>query len=140
MRLHRRRQRGSHAVEFALTAPLFIYLLFALMDYSWYHVHRALAEYITMRGCREGAFYHPDDPSVPPNTAAELAIYAGIEQWWPNCRALSSCDVVTEVGLQGPYQAVSCDVTVQMSPLSGLIVQLPDEIRVRTVMLLEVQE
>jgi len=51
-RRHRHAERGATAVEFALVAPVFFLLIFAILEFGWYFFVEHTIQYATREGTR----------------------------------------------------------------------------------------
>src|SRR6476619_3535339 len=49
-----RRRRGANAIEFALTLPLFLFIVFATLDYGYLFAMQAMLDDAVVLSCREG--------------------------------------------------------------------------------------
>ena len=67
----RRQRSGNNAVEFALIMPVFILLVFGMMEYGWAFFMRTGVINSVRAGCRTAVVTHPDDD---PAAVAEEAI------------------------------------------------------------------
>jgi hypothetical protein len=130
-----RHLRGANAIEFALTAPIFLLLLFGLLDYGWLFMNKALADVAVARGCRSGAIVDPHAGS--PQTAALDSMSGWVSLVnSENCKLNEWCQV--QISGEVPTKRLSCTVTYPIAPLVGLG-PFPQEVHSRTVTRLEWQ-
>jgi len=127
--------RGGNAIEFALTAPILLLLLSALLDYGWLFMNKALADLAVARGCRSGAIV---DPHVGDPQTAALEVMSG---WLAlggtqNCAQNQWCQV--QVSGQIPTKRLACAVSYPVAPLVGFG-PFPEGVHSRTVTRLEWQ-
>ncbi len=54
-----RERRGNNVVEFALTMPIFIGMMFVIIDFGWYFSNRAILDIAVHAGCREASMVDP---------------------------------------------------------------------------------
>jgi hypothetical protein len=65
-------RRGANAVEFGLTIPVFLAILFGGLEYGWYFANQAMLDSALGRGCSLGALVDPTlDPCAPKLEAHE---------------------------------------------------------------------
>jgi Flp pilus assembly protein TadG len=113
----KRERRGSNTVEFALTLPIFIGLVFVLIDFGWYFANKAILDIAVHSGCREGALVDPQSGAFM--SAAETEI-TNIVSIMP--QACSPCDIrVSSIGTV-PSRSVVCEVSTTFQPLVGFSV------------------
>ena len=107
-------RRGGNAVEFALTLPIFLFMMMAVFDYGYLMMSKALLDAAIMEGTREGAI---TDPNVTPNIngvaetrADEIAdILCG------------SCSFTCTNNGTPPLREITCTGTWPITPLVGLV-------------------
>jgi len=61
----RRRSRGQGLVEFAVSVPVFVLLLFGMLEFGFAFSHNLTLEYATREGARVGAALGPGTTNVP---------------------------------------------------------------------------
>lgn len=88
-----RRQRGASAVEFAVIAPLFIALLFAIVEFGMILYTKGMITHASREGARYGVVY-----CNPRRTVAE--IQAVVQNYLNQCN-LTSTATVTVNGAGG---------------------------------------
>lgn len=106
---------ATTVVEFALTMPLFVVLISAIIELSWYFHERFVLREAVRAGCMEGARVHPDGLF---QSTAQDAILAGLDGRL--FRELPATLNITTSG-ETPYQVLHCDMIVSYSSLMGLV-------------------
>ena len=61
----RRRSRGQSLVEFSVSVPVFVMLLFGMLEFGFAFSHNLTLEYSTREGARTGAALGPGTTNVP---------------------------------------------------------------------------
>ena len=61
----RSRSRGQSLVEFSVSVPVFVMLLFGMLEFGFAFSHNLTLEYSTREGARTGAALGPGTPNVP---------------------------------------------------------------------------
>jgi Flp pilus assembly protein TadG len=74
VRAKRLRQSGGAAVEFALVMPIFIGVLFGMIDYGWYFYQKFTLAAAIREGVRLGATYRYAPAATPPSDPAGQAV------------------------------------------------------------------
>jgi Flp pilus assembly protein TadG len=59
-RISRRREHGGAAVEFALVLPIFVAIMFGMVDYGWYFYQKFSFASAIREGVRYGALFRDD--------------------------------------------------------------------------------
>ena len=93
MRSTGRSQKGASVVEFAIMAPLFIALLFAIVEFGMILYTKSMLAHASREGARFGVVY-----SVPRRTAGEIQ---GVVQNFLDRCDLTSTAAVTVYGAGG---------------------------------------
>ncbi len=111
--------RGAAAVEFALTLPLFLVLVFAILEYGWVMVSQHSLESAARAGCRAGAVVPPGSGSAadPSIDTAQTVIDSRIG---PSCEQVV-CEVTVTIDGDRPDQMLTCDLSRNYPPLIGLL-------------------
>lgn len=142
-----RARRGGNAIEIALTLPVFLLVLFALMDYAWFFYHEAMSIEITRQGCRVGSVTPNVDSSTLDSVAGTTSPSAVAAVDYIEANLISSGLVttvatttsanqgfvgvsayVTDVGGVGYPDTISCDTFYTFVPLVGFLPVLPSEV------------
>lgn len=115
----RKSRRGSNAIEFALTAPFFFYIVMGIVDYGYLFASQAGLDNAVSMGCREGAMM--DGVTGPsPVAMAQTEITNRSAMFCP-----SGCSVQvfnrTTGAYASPNKTLECRITRNMSPLVGLV-------------------
>ena len=72
----RDRSRGQSLVEFAISVPVFVLLLFGMLEFGFAFSHNLTLEYATREGARTGAALGPGTPNIPCANVDEQIIAA----------------------------------------------------------------
>lgn len=88
-------QRGAAAVEFALLAPLFVAVLFAIVEFGLIIYTKSMLAQATREGARFGVVY-----TTPRRTAAD--IQAVVQTYLNQCGFTSSATVTTAAATMFP--------------------------------------
>ncbi len=119
-----RARRGATALELGLTLPVFLALLFALLDVSWWLWQQTNLDHAARAGCRAASRVDagPDGAALGElQAAAGTAVEATLTAARAPCEGACSVDVVLEG--DAPVRAVTCTVTRTLEPLVGLAVR-----------------
>jgi Flp pilus assembly protein TadG len=138
-RAKRDRENGAAAVEFALVLPIFLAVLFGMIDYSWYYYQRFALAAAVRDGVRNGVTVALISD---PWTTAKTQVIADMNM---SGSALSVGNVITwgptvgKIGGSFPNQYLNFSVTMSYTPLVGFIPFLPTQMSYQMSMFLEVQ-
>ena len=91
-----RSRRGANAIEFALTAPVLIFLILGIMDYGWFFLNRILLESSTARVAYVGSIVIGDEAM----TQGDIALMQG-QSTWDNFNIPGDPTFTTEVQVVG---------------------------------------
>lgn len=117
-----RTRGGAAALEFALTLPAFLLLLFAIMDYGWLFYHRAALDSAANTGCRAGSLIDPgieEADMAAVQDEANSSTQAALEGLGIPCGA--DCSVAVEVFGVNPARSIRCTVQLGYDPLVGAV-------------------
>jgi Flp pilus assembly protein TadG len=79
-------RRGSNAVEFALVLPVFVVMIFGMMEFSWVFFQPTTVVQAVRNGCRAGAIVHPDgDERGAPADVAQDSIEGHLSDLGIDC-------------------------------------------------------
>ena len=139
-RAPRSRQRGGAAVEFALIIPIFLAVLFGIIDYGWYFYQRYALVAAVRDGIRWGV------TSATPSSSA-----------WLNAKARATTDLsatgspintasitwlpqspTSPISGISPTEVLTFGASLAFKPLVGFV-PLPTTVKYQMVMLLETQ-
>jgi len=127
-----RSKRGNHAIEVALTLPIFLMVLAGLFDSGWYFYSAGMVEMAVNRGCLRAALVDP--ALAEPGPTSQL----GMNQWLQYLgRTCEDAECTVALTGERPSQFYTCNVRVDYEPLWGLMAAGPLE-RTATV-LVEIQ-
>lgn len=116
-----RHRRGANAIEFAMTFPLFIFVLAGMIDGGWLVMQQSAYDSAAHLGCRDGS---TQDPGLLNVAIATVRTYAGnrallhLAEYGGDC---NSCTVVVDSLYAKPSQSLRCTVTGQYQPLFGVL-------------------
>jgi len=130
----RGRLRGANPIEFALTLPMFVAITFALLDYGWFFMNKAVADVAVARGCRAGAIIDPLDGD--PATVALIEMAGWSQFIVADCQLHEWC-LIRDVGTV-PTRRLECEMDAPYQPLIGLF-PTPDTVHAYNVTRLESQ-
>lgn len=125
-------RRGTNMVEFALTLPIFLFILFGLFDYGWFFLNKAMADIAVTRGCRAGAI--TDTLDGDPAEEAEEVMVDWMDLVVDGCQGGCSAAVSGDV----PTRIIQCTVVVPHAAMVGLM-PVPEVVRSETIARLEWQ-
>ena len=129
-------RRGASAIEFALTLPLVLAVVSAVLDYGWYLTQAANVLAAVREGARYGVTVDQDDG---PETAAVNQTEAALAALGVQCGgAAGDCTVDASVGQTGTLDSLTVSVEVGYIPLMGLV-PTPEHLRGALTMALEDQ-
>ena len=137
----RRHRRGSNAVEFALILPVFVAMVFGMMEFSWVFFQRTTVVHAVRNGCRAGATVHPDgDDRGSPAAVAESSISTYLADLGIDCDGNTSCSFdIQQVGAT-PTESLDCSFNMAWEPLLGIdLVPHPEQLTARSIMQFELQ-
>lgn len=134
-----RSRRGANAIEFALTLPVFVTVIFASVEYGWYFFEQAVVVEATRAGCRMGSVRHPDDPTEPADDVARDEMLDRLRAEWPSCSGSGDCEVDVAYTRDAGSDLLVCEARVAHQALTGLLPTVPTELASRTVLMLEQQ-
>lgn len=124
-----RLRRGANAIEFALTLPLFLFILFGLIEYGYLFAMQAGLDSAVALSCRTGAMVDPDNGSPVTDAEADFSKRGAIF-----CDGGGACSYAASDLQEGAYavpnRTLKCEGTRTMTELTGL---LPDEIYPKTI-------
>lgn len=130
----RRHRLGSVAVEFALTLPLLLVLLAAVIDYGWYFFVQGAVLNAAKDAVRMGVVAHQ---SEPPGPLAELVMNDVLIDAGLPCDGV--CTVTAAIVTMEGYRLLEVEVARPFDPIVGLV-PTPANNAVAYRMLLEEQD
>jgi hypothetical protein len=116
-RYPRHGRRGATAVEFALTLPVFLMLVFGLIDFSLYFAGQAMLDSLTGASCESGAELDPLFFNVKEQT--QLTIENGLVALPLLTCSGGGCAVGVEFDGVAPAQVLVCQTTVEFQGVTG---------------------
>jgi len=130
------RRRGGTAIEFALTLPVFLTLIFGMIDYGLYFAGQATLDSVTGANCRSGAELDPMIFDVPTETENNLETVLNTLPLI-TC-AGGGCSVSAQLDGTAPAQLLFCEATAGFQSLTGFT-PVPQSIRSTSVQRMEWQ-
>jgi Flp pilus assembly protein TadG len=148
----RRTRRGGNAIEFALTMPLFVMLIFSCIEFGYFFFITSLIEDATRQGCRIGSTVSmeasPDSVSTA-QSSIESLLETKLGQ---PCTGENQCTVVVsvlsfeegstdtppELSIEDNY--LQCQTAAPFSPAIGFLSMLPSTINTGLLYRLEYQD
>ena len=134
--LANRSRRGATVVEFALTLPVFLALVFALIDFSLYFAGQAMLDSLTGSTCESGAELDPLFADVKEDTT--LAIEGGISTLPFLSCASGTCEISVQLDGVAPAQVLYCSTVVPFQGITGFT-PLPERLTSSSVQRMEWQ-
>lgn len=118
-RLLRRARRGSNLIEFALILPIFVFLMVAIMDFSWFFYIRSTVVNAVRDGCRAGAVISPTEN---PTAVAEAEMRDFLANWGSDCNnAGTNCVFNISSSGSSPEERLNCSIEIGFTPLVGIV-------------------
>jgi Flp pilus assembly protein TadG len=74
--MHRARERGAAAVEFALVLPILLFIVLGAIDWGHYFMVEQIAVNAAREGARVGSLHAPEAPDAPMLADAETTASA----------------------------------------------------------------
>jgi Flp pilus assembly protein TadG len=135
-RITRRSQHGGAAVEFALVLPVFVAVLFGMIDYGWYFYQKFTLTAAIREGVRFGATFKEGGTSGEPEDKAlqeskdrcDMGSVPSTAVTWT--KGYDSVAPTRKVWVEGQYT---------FKPLVGLVPMPNSAMKYRMTMLLEQQ-
>ena len=128
-------RRGAAAVEFALTMPVLLVIIFGVLDYSWYIKQATDVVRATREGLRVGVTVAVD---AGPDVAAEAQVATVLSGYGMACDGSLDCEIEASTTTVEGLNAVSLEVRVPYVPLIGMV-PTPEFMATRLTMALEDQ-
>jgi Flp pilus assembly protein TadG len=137
--MRRQARVGAHAIEFALTIPLFVVLVAAIFEFGWMFFMRSTVIHAVRDGCRAGAVIPPDEVPSPAEVAqARMTDFLG--GYSIDCRgAEERCGISVTTSGVSPYETMDCTLDIAYEPIIGLVPH-PDRLSARSVIMFEIQQ
>ena len=144
-----RRKRGGNAIEFALTLPMFTFIMMGVLEYGYYFYMTALVEDATRTGCRIGSTV---DPSTGDSaaTVASTSINDRLNAYGIPCTG--GCTLTTGIVVYGsgaidtpeelrvPENYVTCNTNFPYTQLVGMMNLFPNQVESQMVIRMEFQD
>ena len=134
----RRCRTGSNAIEFALTVPLFVLIVTAIMEFGWMFFVRSTVIHAVRDGCRAGAVI-PFGEVPSPSDVAQERMMDFLGGYSIDCRGSEErCGISVTTSGASPYETMNCSLDIAYQPLVGMI-PAPDRLGARSVVMYEIQ-
>jgi len=114
----RRVRRGNAAVEFALTLPLLLAIVSAILDYGWYLTQSGNVMQAVREGARLGATIDQEDG--PDSEAIDHAT-ASLRALGVPCDTATACNVEATILTVGGLDAITVTAEISYEPLMGIV-------------------
>lgn len=114
--------RGSFALEFALTLPVWFAMMVFLADAAWFVFHIETLDAAATDGCRAGALIDPgeeDQRLADVIAAARARMLATLETLGAG-EGCPSCTLTARTVGAPPRRSLVCVVTREVEPVAGL--------------------
>lgn len=135
-RLRRSRRRGAAAIEFALCFPIFIAILFGILEYGWIFYQQANVIAAVRSGVRFGVTQDPDTQTSY-LADAESTVRTSLAGLGIRPADLADADIIASVSPSASAtNLLSVACTVPYTPVVGLI-PTPTQISYTMTMLME---
>jgi Flp pilus assembly protein TadG len=135
MTLRRRLRRGASAVEFALTLPVLILIISAIVDLTWF----LQQETSLLQGVREGVRVGASTTAEnDPLGTARLHTEDVLKTMGIDCASVD-CEITTTVDTSGALDLITLAAIVPYEAPFGLV-PTPEDLRASLTMALEDQE
>lgn len=118
-----RRRRGSNAIEFVLCLPIWLSIVFAIMEFGWLFFNQTALDAAANLGCRAGSLVDPgnNDENI---AAVQTRVLERMGQALLNKDGTECTDCVLTANTWGdpPGRSLRCEVSRPFDPLVGLYV------------------
>jgi hypothetical protein len=109
-------RRGSNAIEFAMTFPLFLVIVLALIDYGYIFATQAGLDSATSLACRKGAM---TDPALgSPASVASADLLTRSAMFCTGSCSMLVTDLQTGIYVP-PNRTLKCEITRTISSITG---------------------
>ena len=132
-------RRGSNLVEFALILPVFLTVIFGIIEFGWFFYQHTAVINGTRDGCREGALYRANDPINPADVVAANTIFNNLMAGGVDCATPGRCTIDCNPVGAGDTLSLQCDVQVQYTPIIGFVPVVPSSHNTTSVNILELR-
>lgn len=121
--------------------PVFVVMIFGMMEFSWVFFQPTTVVHAVRNGCRAGATVYPDgDDRGAPADVTQDSIEGHLSDLGIDCNGNASCSFdIQQVGAT-PSENLDCGFTTEWEPLLGLdMIPTPDQLSARSIMQFERQ-
>lgn len=118
-----RRRRGSNALEFVLCLPIWLSIVFAVMEFGWLFFNQTALDAAANLGCRAGSLVDPGNNDE--NIAAvqtRVLERMGVALLNKDGTECEDCVLTANTWGDPPGRSLRCEVSRPFDPLIGLYV------------------
>lgn len=136
----RRFRRGTNAIEFALTVPVFLTLVIGIFEFGWYFWQKSTTIDAVRHGCREGSLYE-ETPTDGGLAATDVAFDEMTARLSGTNLCGGSCTLSAYTSRVGATDFLFCNAEVEYQSLTGFLPSsmIPEYSRAESFVRLEVQ-
>lgn len=134
----RRRRSGAAAIEFALCLPIFLAIVFAIMEFGWVFFQQANVVAAVREGLRGAVPLAQEDDCVPANSAVDL-VKTSLRRSGYTDAQITAATITQACTGSTPEEALTVTADVPYSALIGFV-PTPDHIHAEMTMILELQD
>ncbi len=116
--MSRRSRKGTNIVEFAMTLPMFILVMFALVDFGWYFGGMSILDAAVTEGCRAASLVDPllGDPEFTAET-----IMTDFLEAMPIVECGDGCVIDATIVGEIPAKSIQCTIVNESQPILGWV-------------------
>ncbi len=136
----RKYRRGTNAIEFALTVPLFLTLVIGIFEFGWFFWQKSTTIDAVRHGCREGSLY-AEAPTDGSFAATDVAFDQMTTRLSGTNLCGGSCVLSAYTSRVGATDFLFCNAEVEYRSLTGFLPSafIPSHSRAESFVRLEVQ-
>lgn len=137
-----RQRQGAAAIEFALLLPIFIIILFGIVEWSWYFFQQGNA-IASVRNALRYAVTIPQTSSPDPADEAESRCRSNLRGVGFSEDQVDGAEVSASYDGSTPDETLTLTAEVPYQPIIGMNIFFPvelDQVRAEMTMLLELQD
>lgn len=137
-RITRRKRGGAAAIEFALCFPIFLAIVFAIMEFGWVFFQQANVVAAVREGLRGGVPLPQEDDCIAATGATDI-VKASLRRSGYSDSQISAATITQACSGSTPEEALTVTVEMPYTALIGII-PTPDHIHAEMTMILELQD
>jgi len=136
-----RARRGTNAIEFALTIPVFIAMVIGIFEFGWFFWQKSTTIDAVRHGCREGSLYSADADADGAQQAVDIAYAEIVDRLATTNLCGGTCLLSAYTARRGSTDFLFCSAEVEYQSITGFFPTsvLPDYSRAESFVRLEVQ-